>query len=93
MNKLANHTLYNGCKGCLPPNWANYTAVEVRPVLECDGVCEALSYKDKHLAQFWSVYAKCHDETWDVITDVSTAKLAESIALMFATKHHLVFLI
>jgi len=67
--------------------------VEVRPVSERAGVCEALLYSNKHRAQFWSVYARRHDETWDVITDVSTAKLAGSIALMFATKHHLMFLI
>ena len=89
-----NHTLY-GCNGGLPPVWSDYDAVTWHPVREYGGAdgracCEPLLVEDKHLAQFWSVYIRHLDGAWEVITDVSTEKLAREIANAFSLEHDLV---
>lgn len=88
---LPDEWLYNGCQGCRPPCWCDYSHLEVKPVKEDDGHCEVLEEAREHLADFWSIYGRRKsDGTAEVITDVPSEKVADLIAARFSRHAELV---
>ncbi len=94
MSQQANETLYNCCQYMEPPDWSEYDLLDIRPVHETashDGsYCEPLAIADMHLADFWTVYARHRNATWEAITDVSTRRLAQEVAGILSAKNNLV---
>ena len=79
-----NETLFNCCAGALPPDWAQFDAIEVNPVrVDPDGLADCLSYDERHEATVWTVYGHCVAGGVEALTDVSTERLALEIARKF----------
>ncbi len=75
--------LYNGCAGCLPPEWSTYSQLEVMPVMETGGCCEVVLGDGK--PDFWSIYGRRRDDgTVEAITDTPEEKMADLMAARFS---------
>ena len=78
--------LYNGCLDCAPPQWSDYSRLEVAPVKEENGHCEVIREESLvQMADFWSIYGRRKDDdTVEVITDAPSKVVARVIARRFA---------
>lgn len=80
---VPNQTLYNCCPDYLPPDWSHFSGFEVQAMQQTDTCCLPC---EPWLAEFWTVYGRERDGCAIAITDVTTERLATTIAGMFAGK-------
>lgn len=87
---VENLTLYNCCEGNWEPDWTLYDRFEIaasESIRHEDGSTITCDVAASHEAEFWTVYGRfksgCDVEP---ITNVSTRRLAQSIARRFSAK-------
>lgn len=75
--------LYNCCTDFTPPNWGDFTALEIggcTQTVEDDGSTVTEGGASDSEAQFWTVYGRCKWGGCDAITDCATRAAADDAA-------------
>lgn len=91
---ISNPFLYNCCERSVAPDWTQFDGFEIAAVHETvvaadDRYCEPIHEKrNLYMTTMWTVYGHLLEGGVMAITDVSTEKLAISVADLF-TKEHL----
>ena len=83
-----NETLYNCCTHACEPDWNDFDALEI----DCCAskiLSQGSTWTERvplHEAEFFTVFGHLKEGGCEAITDVSTRKLAKSIAELFSNK-------